>query len=137
MRLQPQSLVLTLLLFEFVLIPQALARDDWQYWNEFELKAHLIQKMHLRIVGEQRLRDDFSDLFVANVEAGLLFEPVQYLEFGPVYKFESEKSLEGVRTNENRLILEATAKYSFWKLELSDRNQVEYRTISGHESRAT
>lgn len=114
--------------------PSLSARDDWQYWNEFALKARVVEKTHLQIKGGQRLREDFSELFLANVDVGIFYRPSRYFEFGPAYKFESEKSLAGVRTSENRLILETTLKYPRGNLEWSDRNRVEYRNISGAES---
>ena len=56
------------LLWQFADIPSALASDDWRYWNEFQLKHSIKNNLVLRLKAEQRLRDDFTDLFMNNYE---------------------------------------------------------------------
>jgi hypothetical protein len=125
---------LFLLMVQCVFAVPALARDDWQYWNNFQLKAPIYKELRLQVAGEQRIRDDFSDLFLANVSAGLLWQPYHFLEFGPFYKFEHEKSSSGKRTDENRYYLEASLKWKRWGFKFKDRSRGEYRNIAGEDA---
>lgn len=129
------SLQLSLfLLWQFTEIPSASAADDWQYWNEFQLKHSLKKDLDLRLKTELRLRDDFTDLFLTNLEVGLIFKPNKHFEFGPVYKFEHEKSLSGQRTKENRISVEGTFKFWYEDFKLSNRHRISHRDISGKKS---
>jgi len=128
------SALLFCFLLQFFCVSNLYARDDWQYWSKFALEANYIEDLTLKVGGELRLRDDFSELALANVETILLYQPIKYLEFGPLYKFESAKSPSGKRIHENRYGIEATGKVRLWKLGLSDRNRVEYRNKSGDDS---
>ena len=122
------------LLWQFVGTPSAMASDDWQYWNEFQLKHSIKNNLVLRLKAEQRLRDDFTDLFMNNYEVGFIFKPSKHFEFGPLYKFEHEKSLSGQKTDENRISLEGTLKWLHGDSKLSNRHRVNYRNIDGKES---
>lgn len=126
--------IILFLLCQFVSIPFALARDDWQYWNEFQLKFALKEKLNLRFKAEQRLRDDVTDLYLTNYEAGIIFKANKYFEFGPLYLFEREKSLSGQVTNEHRLSFEGTLKWQINDIKLSNRHLFSHRDISGRES---
>lgn len=127
------SIILSLLC-QFVSIPFALARDDWQYWNEFQLKFALKEKLDLRFKAEQRLRDNVTDLYLTNYEAGFIFKANKYFEFGPLYLFEREKSLSSQITNERRLSFEGTLKWQINDIRLSNRHLLSRRDISGRES---
>lgn len=127
-------LVILFLSCQYVSISYALAKDDWQYWNEFQFKRSIKDNLDLRLKTEQRLRDDFTDLFLINFEVGLIFKPSKHFEFGPLYKFEHEKSLSGQKTDENRVSLEGTVKWWFGDFKFSNRHRVNYRNISGKES---
>jgi hypothetical protein len=122
------------LLWQFAAMSSALASDDWQYWNEFQLKHSIKENLDLRLKAEQRLRDDFTDLFLNNYEVGLIFKPSKHFEFGPLYKFEHEKSLSGQKTDENRVSLEGTLKWWHGDSKFSNRHKIEYRSIDGKES---
>jgi hypothetical protein len=129
------SLQITLfLLFQLAGTPLAVARDDWQYWNEFQFKYSVREDLTLRLKTEQRLRDDFSALFLTNFEVGLLFKPNEHLEFGPLYKFEHEKSSSGKRTDENRVSFEGTIKWKLVDFGFANRHRISFRNISGKES---
>lgn len=111
----------------FAAASPALARDDWQNWNNVDLTAKLADQWKFKVGGQQRLRDDFSDAFLYNVTAGFSWQPVQYLELGPYFKYEREKRTNGDHVNENRYYWEATLKHKVFDLSLSSRNRMEYR----------
>jgi hypothetical protein len=67
-------------------------------------------------------------------EVGLIFKLSKHFEFGPLYKFEHEKSLSGQTTDENRIPLEGTLKWLHGDSKFSNRHRVNYRNIDGKES---
>lgn len=105
----------------------AFASDDWQYWHDTEIKAELTEKYSLRLDAQQRLRDDFSDLYFYNFAGGFLWEASRFFEIGPFFRYDHEKDADGDHVNENRWLIEATLKHALGKLKLSDRSRIEYR----------
>jgi hypothetical protein len=129
------SLQITLLLLlHFARAPHAVASDDWQYWNEFQFKYSITDDLSLRLKTGQRVRDDFTELFLTNFEVGFLFKLNEHLEFGPLYKFEHQELSSGRRTDENRVSLEGTVKWGLGDFKFANRHRVNYRNFSGDEA---
>lgn len=106
------------------------ADDDWQYWNEVTLKAKVADQWAVSVKGEQWLRENMSELYLANVSSGVLWMPNKYLEMGPFYRYEYTKTAKGKHTQENRYYPELTLKLPYKRLVLSNRARLEYRDRS-------
>jgi len=115
-------------------LSEADAADPWQYWNEVQLKHALKDSLDMRLKTEQKVRGGLTELFMTNFEVGLMCKPNEHFEFGPLYKYEHEKSSSNIRTDENRFSLEGTFKWSQNNLKFSNRHRISHRDISGEKS---
>lgn len=106
------------------------ARDDFQYWNEFTLKARVKDPWWISIRSETWLRDDASDLYLANVSAGPIWAPSRYLEAGVFYRYQFTENAAGKDIQENRYYPELTLKLPWKRFVLSTRGRLEYRERS-------
>jgi len=111
-------------------VSPAFARDDWQFWHSYHLKASLMENLQFRVAGEQRLRDDFSDSFLAHVDTGFLWKPLSFFEIGPHFRYEREKKSGAKHGNETRYYLEAHLKAMFKGIQFQNRGRIEYRNKS-------
>ena len=119
--------VLVLLVGLIVLPFNLWAQDDWQYWHQYQLSVAMPKSTKFLISGQQRLRDNFSESFHADIETGLLWKPLSYLEAGPFFKYQREKTAKGDHINENRYSVELSLTPKWRKFTLKDRNRFEYR----------
>ncbi len=110
------------------------AQDDWQYWHSYQLKMDVAEPIQLRVDGEQRLRDNFSDSFLANVQAGFLWKLNRYFDAGPFFKYERSKDSKGRHTNENRWLIEANLKADWKQFRLKNRHRIAYRNRNTFDS---
>ena len=127
------SFILTMLL-SLAAAPQLLAKDDWEYWHETQLQVRLHDRLKWRVKGEHRLRDDFSDLFLNNLDTGLSWKASEHFEIGPYFKYEHEKDSRGNHINENRWYLEAVLKGNAGPLRLANRSRIAYRNKNTSDS---
>lgn len=102
------------------------AGDDWQYWNEFDVQKKLSEEWTIRGHSEQWLRDNITDLYYYNFEGGALYSPSRFIDFGPFYRYEQQKSDKGRIVSNNQYYLEITPKYTIRKFQLSNRGRIEY-----------
>jgi len=126
--------VLIVLIGGFLCLPEAQARDDWQVWHSYQLKWEFIEDLTLRVNGEQRITDDFTDSTLANMQVGFLWKASKYFDLGPFFKYERSKNSKGVHTNENRWLIEANLKGKWGRFGLQDRNRVAYRNRNSFDS---
>ncbi len=110
------------------------ARDDFQYWNEFTLKARVREDWWVSIKSETWLREDASDLYLANVSAGPVWAPSRYWETGFFYRYEFTENAAGDDIQENRYYPELTLKLPWKRFVLSTRGRMEYRDRSTKDS---
>lgn len=103
------------------------ARDDWQYWNETQLNVKLSDQFALRFKGEEWLRDNFSELYLANAEGGALYKPAGFLEAGFFYRYQYQKTAKGEPLGENRYFPELSLKYRWKNFSFKNRHRMEYR----------
>jgi len=111
----------------------AVAQDDWQLWNGYSLKAKMHEDFSLKVSGEQRFQDNFSESALANVNVGVLWHPSKYFELWPFFKYERTKTAPGVHVNERRWALQGTFKLTPGPFKVSDRNRMEYRDRSTND----
>jgi hypothetical protein len=124
----------TILTISLIPLSSVDARDPWEYWNEIQLKHALKDDLDLKLKTEQKVRNGLTELFLTNYDIGLVFKHNEHFELGAAYKFEHQKSSSGDRTDENRLSLEGTFKWSRDNLKFSNRHRVSHRDIDGEKS---
>lgn len=106
------------------------ADDDFQYWNEIEIRKKLPHKFLFKLKSGQRVRDMFTDPFLINSDVGMFYSPNRLWELGSSYKFEYEETPKNAVTREHRAVMETTVKYPIKKLWLANRHRIEYRNLS-------
>lgn len=109
------------------------AKEDWEYWSEYEFNIKLSEKTTFKIAPNLQFRDDMSKFYHSEIELGIDYELCKNLVISPGYHYEYEEDEEGKNTDENRIYLDGTIKWSWLGFKFSDRNKGEYRNVSGDE----
>ena len=133
MRYLVHFFIVFLLLIFFVTPSIGIAADDWQYWHKYQLKTLDSKHFVARVEGEQRLRDHFSESYLANIQAGFLLKAGSHFDIGPFYKFQYSKNLLGRYSDESRWSLESNLKTKWSDWGFKDRNLFEYRDLSNRD----
>ncbi len=106
----------------------AQASGDWQYWNQFVLKHKFDDRFSLALASEQKIRDDFSDLYLYNTTIVPTMRLAEGVSLGAGYRWEQQEQDDEWRT-ENRLLFPLTLTWSPKPWTLQWRNQPEYRDL--------
>jgi hypothetical protein len=101
------------------------AENDWQYWSQYEVSISVNDNVDLKVKPEFRYKDDFRDYYYSHIEAGLDWKVKDWFIGGAYYRYINEEKNDDWQI-ENRPHLDATFKWKFSSLSLSDRNMVEY-----------
>lgn len=109
------------------------ARDDWEYWNEFEFKKALQEKIDFRFTNEARFQDDLGNFYQTEPQITLLWKPRKFIEIGPGYRYSYTETSTGKNTDDHRVLLETTLKGAVAKWGISNRHRVEYRNLTDKE----
>lgn len=116
----------SLLLCFLIASPLVWAEDDWQYWNMFQIKSDLSEKWSWRIFTEEWLNEDFSNLYLTNVDTGLTWKPSRYFSLGGFYRYQYVSPKNGDSTSENRYYPELTFFLPTKHFKFSDRTRFQY-----------
>lgn len=114
-------------------IPSLEARDDWEYWNAFELKKALHEQWDIKLKQETRFQDDFGNFYLTAFVVMPTWKPNKFLEIGSAYRYEYAETAAGKNTDENRFFLETLLKASAKKLKLSNRFRPTRKDVSGRD----
>lgn len=103
-------------------------------WNDMQAAVALSKEVDFNLFGTVRFGRDVTHLVDRRAGVGFSFRVGKYLHQSPDfltlaswYLNISTRPAEGRKGNENRLHFNATLRYPFKKIAVSDRNQFEHR----------
>ena len=108
------------------------AKDDFQYWSQYEIAKQLGSQWEIFYSPEFRLRENASQLFFHRHRQGVRWKPFPYLQAGVHYFFSRTQPLRGRPRWEHRGELEITPSYTWKNLTGSLRSRAELREIQGN-----
>lgn len=102
-------------------------RTDHQFWSEVQLVKSITPARDLVVIGVVRLGRDFARPVDERAGVGLAFKLNRYLTLTPTYLHVAYQPYPGRVFNEERLVLNATAKLTRGQFTITDRNLLERR----------
>jgi hypothetical protein len=108
--------------------------EDTQMWNDVQVAVALSPEVDFNLYTTFRFGRDITHLVDRRAGAGFTFkagkyvkQPSDFLSFASWFLSIATRPVEGRKGNETRLHFNATLRYPFKKIALSDRNQFEHR----------
>ena len=99
--------------------------EDWQWWNEVELKHKINDRAQFIVKSEQKFKDS-DDLYLYNIVPGVDISWKEWLGIGLNYKYEREEKGNDW-LDEHRIEVQPVLKWKWNNVKFSDRNRIEYR----------
>lgn len=113
-----------------ILASPSFARDDWQFYNNYDFEHALSEKLDLTLQVEGRLNRDVGNLYYYFFQPGFNCHINDFLDFGLGYRYikqERARSGEDPWDDENRLVIDPVLKWKFSKFAFDNRCRFEYR----------
>ncbi|MDD4201958.1 MAG: DUF2490 domain-containing protein [Candidatus Omnitrophica bacterium] len=105
----------------------AFENGDFQYWNNESVSLKIKKSWKVTLAEEFRFGDNSSVLYYEHTDIGIVYSGLaKWLDLGINYRHIYEKN-KGKWQLENRPHFNATFKFSFFDLDLSNRALFEYR----------
>ncbi len=101
-------------------------RDDAQLWNDVQVAVPLSKKVDLMLLGVVRVGRNFARPVNERIGAGVSFRVGKHLTLFPFYLHGASQPTSASHSTEERITLEATARFPLGRFAFSDRNRVEY-----------
>ena len=120
--------LLSLLVFVATGLSAAAYDDgDWQFWNTDGVEYQLSDKAKLSVDVEEYFGDDMEEFYYWHVQPGASAKLAPWVEAGVNYRYLEEKK-NGEWLTENRPAVCVTLIQKLAGFNISDRNQLEYRS---------
>lgn len=100
---------------------------DWQFWNTDGVEYKLSDKTKLSVDVEEYFGDDMTDFYYWHVQPNAGVKLAPWIEVGVNYRYLEEKK-KGEWMTENRPAAFGTLIQKLAGFDISDRNQIEYRS---------
>ncbi len=109
-------------------IPQAFAKDDWEYWPAINMGKDLNEKINLGISLQSRFKNDMNKVYYGGAQLASAFKLNECFSLTPSYCFIKYDS-KGHFEEEHRYILDAGFSWKTEKMQLGQRSRFEYRNL--------
>jgi len=115
------------------------ARDDFQYWSQYTLRAYDKNKLRTDLYGQFRMVEDWSTLGFYQISPRVKYQIDQHLELAANLTYLNSRSKDSagqtVWTYQNRLEFEVNPHTKVKDiLGIKNRNRLEFRDIEGQGS---
>lgn len=111
----------------------ASARDDWQYWSEYNLNYKLSDQWSLIVNPSVRLYDDMSEDQYWETRVGVSYKLTDQWAFNAQVNHGETKNAADKWIDENTVELQPTYKWQWSGFDFSNRFRLEYRIVNGAE----
>jgi hypothetical protein len=101
---------------------------DWQFWNTDGVEYKATDKTKLSFETEEYFGDDMTDFYYWHVQPAAAISPAPWIETGVNYRYVEAKSKDEW-LSENRPAAFVTLIQKIAGFTISDRNQIEYRSL--------
>jgi hypothetical protein len=101
-------------------------RDDAQIWTDVQLGVTLNKTIDFVLLGLVRFGRNVKRPVNERIGAGVSFKAGKYLTFFPFVLYVASQPTSTDHSKEERITLEATARFPLRRFSLSDRNRVEF-----------
>jgi len=108
------------------------ARDDWELWTELRWKKPVSERLTLQGTSSFRFRRDLGEFYRHFDEVGLGYKWLSWLKVEGAYQWNySERPKTHDPVYEHRLYTSVIPQLSVGRLQLENRNRLEWRHING------